>query len=343
MTLAPRRAFLLAALAALAAPFALPAAADPVADFYKGQDLTILIGHPPGGSYDLYAQLAAAHLGRHLPGNPKVIVQHMPGGGGARATAHFYNRAPQDGVMIALFPEVIGFLQLMDPKNARWDVGRMRYIGSFAPSNAVLMRRKDAPAKSVADLFTVTSNVGCTGRSSQSFQYPSALKVLAGAKFNIICGYDGSAAYTLALLRGEVDMVSKAWAAWRAEDKDTIDAGTFVPMVQGGLKRLSDLPDVPLMQEVARDADARRALEFMSAGSAIGRALLAPPNVPAERLAALRAAFDAMVRDEAFIADVKKRNLPLDPSPGAEVQGYSDAIVKTPKDVLELTAKAFAG
>jgi tripartite-type tricarboxylate transporter receptor subunit TctC len=231
----------------------------------------------------------------------------------------------------------------MDPKNARWDVAKMRYIGSFAPSNAVLARRKDAPAKTAADLFKVKSNVGCTGRSSQSFQYPSALKVLGGAQFNIICGYDGSAAYTLALLRGEVDLISKAWAAWLAEDQDHLKDGTFVPVLQGGLKRLKDLPDVPLMQEVVDDPKAKRALEFMSAGSAIGRALIAPPNVPAERLAALRTAFDKVVKDAAFIADVRKRHLPLAPEPGAEVQKDSEAVVKTPKDVLELTAKAFEG
>ena len=189
----------------------LPGAADPVADFYKGRELTILIGHPPGGSYDLYAQLTAAHIGKFIPGQPNVIVQQMPGGGGSKATAHFYNRAPHDGSIIALFPETIAYVQLMDPVQGKWDVTKMHYIGSLAPVNSTFMIRKGGAIKTVQDLFGTKTNVGCSGRTSQSFEYPATLTAFAGAQLNLICGYDGSSAYTLALLRGEVDMVSKAW------------------------------------------------------------------------------------------------------------------------------------
>jgi len=317
------------------------AAADPVADFYKGRELTILIGHPPGGSYDLYAQLAATHLGKFIPGNPKIIVQQMPGGGGSKATAHFYNRAPHDGSIIALFPETIAYVQLMDPVQGKWDVSKMHYIGSLAPVNSTFMVRKGGPVTEAKQLFAAKTNVGCSGRLSQSFEYPATLMAFAGAKLNMICGYDGSSAYTLALLRGEVDMVSKAWNSWRAENKDTIADGTFIPILQGGLKRSPELPNVPLMQEVTDDPDARKALVFISSGSAIGRALLAPPDMPADRLAALRAAFDKMVSDPAFTADADKRNIYVQPTPGAEVQAESDAIVKTPKDLVDRVAKVF--
>ncbi len=166
----------------------------------------------------------------------------MPGGAGSKAAAYFYAKAPHDGSMIALFPETIAYVQLMDPVQGKWDVTRMNYIGSFAPVNTAFMVRKGAPAQTAPDLFKQKVNVGCSGRTSQSFQYPAPLKALAGAKLNIICGYDGSSAYTLALMRGEVDMVSKAWNAWRAEDKDKIDDGTLVPILQGGLKRAAELP-----------------------------------------------------------------------------------------------------
>jgi tripartite-type tricarboxylate transporter receptor subunit TctC len=322
----------------LAAP---AAAAEPVADFYKGQELTILIGHPPGGSYDLYAQLAAAHLGKFMPGRPTAIVQSMPGGAASKATAYFYNKAPRDGSLIALFPETIAYVQLMDPIQGKWDVARMRYIGSLAPVNTVFMIRKGADAKSAEELLKTRTNVGCSGRASQSYQYPATLKAVTGMPLNIICGYDGSSAYTLALLRGEVDMVSKAWNAWRAEDRENIDNGTLIPILQGGLKRTPELPDVPLMQELTGDATAKRTLEFISAGGAIGRALLAPPGIPADRLAALRAAFDAMVRDPAFQAEAKRRNLYIEPTAGADVQAESDAIVRTPKDIVDIAAKAF--
>jgi tripartite-type tricarboxylate transporter receptor subunit TctC len=318
-----------------------PAAAQTVEAFYKSHELTILIGHPPGGSYDLYAQLAAAHMGRYIPGKPTVIVQSMPGGAGSKAASYLYAKGPKDGSMIALFPETIAYVQLMDPAQGRWDVTRMSYIGSFAPVNTAFMVHKGSRLTAAADLFAGRTNVGCSGRTSQSFQYPATLKVLAGMPLNIICGYDGSSAYTLALLRGEVDLVSKAWNSWRAEDKDNIDNGTFIPLLQAGLKRTPELPDVPLMQEIITDPTARTAVEFISAGAAIGRALLAPPNVPADRVAALRAAFDQVVADKDFLADAQKRSIYIEPTPGAEVQKYSDAIVRTPKNIIDLVAKAF--
>jgi tripartite-type tricarboxylate transporter receptor subunit TctC len=331
----------LAFVSALTCLAALPAAAQSVESFYKSHELTILIGHPPGGSYDLYAQLAAAHIGKYIPGKPTVIVQSMPGGAGSKAAAFLYARGPKDGSMISLFPETIAYVQLMDPAQGRWDVTKMSYIGSFAPVNTAFFIHKGSKLASPVDLFNGKTNVGCSGRASQSFQYPATLKVIAKMPLNIICGYDGSSAYTLALLRGEVDMVSKSWNSARAEDKDNIDNGTLIPLLQAGLMRTPELPNVPLMQEIVADPAAKTAIEFVSAGAAIGRALLAPQNVPADRLAALRAAFDKVVVDKDFLADADKRSIYIEPTPGAQVQKYSDAIVKTPKDMVSLVAKAF--
>src|SRR5579871_655900 len=339
--MAPFRRGLTAVLAAAACTAAAPASAQTAEAFYKSHELTILIGHPPGGSYDLYAQLAAAHIGKYVPGKPTVIVQSMPGGAGSKAASYLYAKGPKDGSMISLFPETIAYVQLMDPAQGRWDVTRMSYIGSLAPVNTAFMVHKGSRLAAAADLFTGKTNVGCSGRTSQSFQYPATLKVIAGMPLNIICGYDGSSAYTLALLRGEVDLVSKAWNSWRAEDKDNIDNGTFIPLLQAGLKRTPELPNVPLMQEIVSDPSAKKAIEFVSAGAAIGRALLAPANVPADRLAALRAAFDQVVHDKDFLADADKRGIYIEPTPGAEVQKYSDAIIKTPKNIVDLVAKAF--
>jgi tripartite-type tricarboxylate transporter receptor subunit TctC len=332
-----------AACAAVALVAAQPAVAQSVENFYKSHELTILIGQPPGGSYDLYAQLAADHIGKFIPGKPTVIVQSMPGGAAAKAATFFYGRAPRDGSMIALFPETIAYVQLMDPAQGRWDVTKMNYVGSFAPVNTTFMVHKGSKIASAQDLFKNKVNVGCSGRASQSFQYPATLKIFAKMPLNIICGYDGSSAYTLALLRGEVDVVSKSWNAARAEDKDNLDNGTFIPIMQGGLKRTPELPNVPLMQELVDDAAAKQAIDFISAGAAIGRALLAPQNIPADRLAALRAAFDKIVVDPDFLADAAKRSIYIEPTPGAEVQKYSDAIVKTPKTIVNSVAKAFDG
>jgi len=333
--------FTVACAAAIAFSATLPAAAQTVEAFFKSHELTILIGHPPGGSYDLYAQLAAAHIGKYIPGKPTVIVQGMPGGAGSKAAAYLYAKGPKDGSMISLFPETIAYVQLMDPAQGRWDVTKMNYIGSFAPVNTAFMIHKGSKLASAEDLFKGKVNVGCSGRASQSFQYPATLKVIAKMPLNIICGYDGSSAYTLALLRGEVDLVSKAWNSWRAEDKDNIDNGTFIPLLQAGLKRTPELPHVLLMQEIVADPTAKTAIEFVSAGAAIGRALLAPQNVPADRVAALREAFDKVVVDRDFLADAQKRSIYIEPTPGAEVQKYSNAIIKTPKNIVDLVAKAF--
>jgi tripartite-type tricarboxylate transporter receptor subunit TctC len=331
----------LALLAAATCAPALPAAAQSVESFYKSHELTILIGHPPGGSYDLYAQLAAAHIGKYIPGKPTVIVQSMPGGGASKAASFLYSRGPKDGSMISLFPETIAYVQLLDPAQGRWDVTKMAYVGSFAPVNTAFLAHKGSRLTSPQDLFTGKTNIGCTGRASQSYQYPATLKLVAKMPLNIICGYDGSAASTLALLRGEVDVVSKAWNSARAEDRDSLDNGTLFPLLQAGLARTPELPNVPLAQEIVADPSAKTAIEFVSAGAAIGRALLAPQNVPPERLAALRAAFDQVVRDKDFLADADKRAIYIEPTPGAEVQKVSDAIIKTPKDVVGLVAKAF--
>ncbi|MGE5539222.1 MAG: Bug family tripartite tricarboxylate transporter substrate binding protein [Gemmatimonas sp.] len=314
-------------------------AAQSVEQFYRGRTMTILIGHPPGGSYDLYARLAADHMGKFIPGHPNIIVQSKPGGGSAVASAYLYGIAPRDGSMLGLFAETIAATQVLDPQLGKWKMQEMTYIGSFAGVNAAFVRRKDSPAKTVEDMRNIAMNVGCSGRTSQSYQSPALLKNLGGFKFNLICGYPGSAEYVLAMEKGEVDMVSSAWNQWISAHPQKIKDGEFVPVIQSGLKRHPDLPDIPLMQELVSDPKVKQAIEFASAGAAIGRAIIAPPKVPQDRIDALRAAFDKVVEDPAFLADAKKRLAEIDPSPGDEVQQAALAIVNAPKDVVELAAK----
>lgn len=320
-----------------------PLEAQSVEQFYKSTNMTVVIGHPPGGSYDLYARLAADHMAKHIPGKPNIIVQHRPGGGGIKAVAWFYEQAPRDGSTIGLFPETIGHTQMLQPEIGKWKLEEMAYIGSFVPSTTAYMVNKSSPARTVEELRRTQVNVGCTGRTAQSFQYPASLKSLVGLKFNIICGYPGSAEVILALIRGEVDLYSASWHAWRSTHKQAIADGTFTPIIQGGMVRTKDLPNVPLMQDLTDDPKTKKILEFISAGSAIGRALIAPPKVPADRLAALRAAFDKMVADPAFQRETEKRGADLDPTPGVEVQKYSDAIAKAPREIVDAARKAVEG
>jgi tripartite-type tricarboxylate transporter receptor subunit TctC len=317
-----------------------PASAQTSEEFYKGKTITITLGQPPGGSYDFYARLAADHLRRFIPGNPNLILQHRPGGGGIAAVRWFYAQAPRDGTAMGLFSESIAHTQLLTPDLGRWKVEEMSYVGSMAPSNGAMVVRKGAPATTAAAMRTIPVTVGCSGVNSTSYQYPAALKALGGFKFNIVCGYGGSAEIKLAMKRGEADLYNASWHAWRLNPG--IKDGSFIPAIQGGLKRTRELTNVPLTQDLVSDSHAKRILEFISAGSAIGRALIAAPNVPPDRIAALRDAFDLMVKDETFLADAAKRNLDIEPTPGVVLQGYSSAIAHAPQDVVEGATRAMA-
>jgi tripartite-type tricarboxylate transporter receptor subunit TctC len=319
------------------------AKAQSAADFYKSKGLKIMLGHPPGGSYDLYARLAAEFLPRYLPGNPTIIIEHKPGGGGVVAAAWFYAQAPRDGSMISLFPETLPHTQLLEPDVAKWKVQEMTYIGSFAPVNTAFVVRQGAPAKTPEEMRKTTNTVGCSGVNSQSFQLPAIFRNLAGFKFNMVCGYKGGAETLLALQRGEVDLVSSAWNSLRSGHKAAIDSGEMIPIFQAGLRRTPELKDVPLMQELVDDPKLKKVLEFASAGSAIGRALLAPPQVPADKIKILREAFDKMVKDPEFLAAAEKRSAEIDPTPGAEVQKYSEGILNAPPEVIATATKAMGG
>jgi tripartite-type tricarboxylate transporter receptor subunit TctC len=311
---------------------------DSISGFYQGKTITILIGHPPGGSYDLYARLAAAHMPKHIPGRPNIIVQSKPGGSGVVGVSFFYSNAPKDGTMMGLFPETIAHTQLTEPKVGTWKMQELAYVGSFANVNAVFMMRKGSPAQTLEDMRSIKTNVGCSGRIGQSYINPALLKAFGGYKFEIICGYPGSNDYPIALARGEVDLVSSAWNNW-SRRSDVLD-GSLRPVIQSGLRRHKDLKDIPLMQDLLDNPQHKKVAEFLSSGSAIGRALLVPKAIPSERLDTLRKAFDAVVLDPAFIADATRASAELDPTSGIEVQNISDNILATPKDIIELAIDA---
>jgi tripartite-type tricarboxylate transporter receptor subunit TctC len=200
--------------------------------------------------------------------------------------------------------------------------------------------RKGAPARTPEEMKKTANTVGCTGVTAQSYQLPVMLKNLAGFKFNMVCGYPGGTENLLALTRGEVDLVSSAWNSLRASHKHQIESGEMTPVIQSGLRRTPELKDVPLMQELVTEAKTKKILELASAGSAIGRALLAPPQVPADRIAVLREAFEKMVKDKDFLAAAEKRGAEIDPTPGAEVQKVAQQILDTPADMVQAATAA---
>jgi tripartite-type tricarboxylate transporter receptor subunit TctC len=306
--------------------------------FFSGKSLRIMVGHSAGGGFDQYARLAADMFKKHLPGIASAIVENKPGGGGLVAAAFFYANGTKDGTMMASFPEQLANTQVLEPGIAKWKIEEMHYVGSFAPANSGLLLRRGAPVKSIAEMKTVESTVGCAGVTSQGYQYPAMLKNLGGYKYKMVCGYPGSPEYLLALEKGEVDIASNAWNALRITHKQAIEKGEVTLFAQGGLRRDPEIKDVPLLQDLVDSADAKNAIAFASSGAAIGRSLLLPPGVPADRVAYLRGVFEKMVADPAMIEMAGSRQLTLNPTPGAEVDKIVVDILKAPKDLVEKAA-----
>jgi tripartite-type tricarboxylate transporter receptor subunit TctC len=321
----------------LVAAAGLPAQAEvSVKSFYEGKTIKIIIPYPPGGSYDRYSRMAAAYMGKYIPGNPTIIVQNKSGIAGT--LRDFANNLPDDGTSIGMFPETIGIDQLTNPGTGQWDVSKLAYLGSFASVNSVFLLAKGARAKNIEDFKTVQTTVGCNAPVSQSYSNPALLKNLLGYQFKIICGYKGNTSFPIAMLQGEIDLVSGAWNGW--SDRAEVKNGTFKAVIQAGLKRHPDLPDVPLIQDLVSDDAGKKVVEFWCSGSAIGRALVVRKTVPQDRIDALRAAFDKAMADPILLKNANDANLEIDPTPGPAVQRIGEAILDTPGDIVKLAVKA---
>ena len=329
-------------LALLAAAHPTDARAQSAAGFYSGKTINILIGAGEGGAYSLYGQLAAEYLRKLLPGNPTVIVQSMPGAGGIKATDFLANVAPKDGTSLGMLLDLAAATQVLQPRAVRYDLSKFSVVGSFVTDNPVVMVRADTGVRSFADMKKKSIIVGASGKGSQTYVHPVLLKDVLGADIKIVTGYRGSADISLALERGEVQGQSATWVSWQARHIDWIKKGQIIPIVQVGLKKETGLPDVPLMLELATADEDRQVLELMSSGSQIGRALFAPPGVPADRIAALQAAFDTMVNDPGFREAAAKRKLVVAPTRGTEVQGIIRKVVSYAPAVIE-RARAVSG
>jgi tripartite-type tricarboxylate transporter receptor subunit TctC len=317
--------------------------ADAIEDFYKGRTVTFLVAYEAGGGYGLYATLMAETMAPHIPGKPTVVVQYMPGAGGNVAANFLFTAAPRDGTMIGFLADALPVAQLLRPQGVRFNAREFNWVGTITPVNPVLVVRGNLDGvKTAEDLRRVPLNIGSSGRGSQTFIVPSALNTFAGAKFKIIVGYGGSNAQTLAMLQGELDAQSSAWPSWKARYLNLFETKQLIPVAQMGLKRDPDLPDVPLIQELTDDPRAKRAIEFLSAGSAIGRSMVLPPGVPEDRIAALRKAFMETTGSQAFKEAAAKRNAEINPVPGEEIQQVVAQTLDTPPELIEEAKKVFA-
>jgi tripartite-type tricarboxylate transporter receptor subunit TctC len=313
------------ALAALVANALQPARAQSVEDFYRGRNVSLVMGTGPGGSYDLYGRLVAQHLPRFIPGKPNIVVEHMPGAGGATAGNFIYGPAPQDGSRI-LLSHALPLIEKLQPTGIRYDSRKFKWLGAYDQISQVLAIWHTSPGKTVEDLRTKDIVLGSMGRSHLSYQWSAMLKEALGAKFKLIAGYPTGGELNLAMERGEIAGWTIAWENLSGGNANWLKEKKVVIPVQFTLSRMAELPDVPTLIELST-GEAREIAEFLAAGTPHARALAVGPNVPEDRVAALRAAFDAMVKDPAFLEDAAKRNLAISPRSAQEVQTLTDKIV----------------
>ena len=329
---------LLVASLLAASTLGLPAAADPVEDFYKGKTIQMVIGVSAGGDYDLRARLLAKHLPKYIPGHPNVVAQNMLGGGGLNAANWLYNVAPKDGTALLAISSTLPVSQAVGLRGIKYDVRRFHYIGNTTDSPNVINSWHTTGITKVEQVFEKELVLGSTGRSSGSYYYPAALNAWAGTKFKIVLGYPGGSDVNIAMERGEVGgRGSNIWASWKSTRPQWLAEKKIHILVQVGLKRNAELPDVPLMQELVKDELSRQALIFMSADSAIARSIVTAPGTPPDRVAALRRAFDAVMKDPALLAEAERAHQDINAVTGEAAQEIANSIVNTPPAV---TAKA---
>jgi tripartite-type tricarboxylate transporter receptor subunit TctC len=308
------------------------ASAQSVADTYKDRTVTILVGYGAGGTYGQTSLLLSRHLSNHIPGNPNVIVQHMPGAGGIKMTNYAYTVMPKNGMNVMMPPEMSVVSQLLRPKKVRFVTTNFTFLGTVFGANQIMIVRRDTGIKSIEDLRKREIIVASTGKGSPTFLVPQMMNSLLGTKFKIVTGYKGSAGTSLSVERGETFGMTNSWVSWKANRPQWFNKPSnnfVVKLAQVGFTREPDLPNLPLLTELAKNADDKAAAAMLSTASVIGRGLAFPPGVPARLIEPMRTAFWATVSDPAFKSSAKKRKLPVIPIKGAELQKTIEDAMKT--------------
>src|SRR5215813_6618558 len=312
------------------------------ADFFRNKTVKLMITFEPGGSYDLYARLAAAHLPRHLPGQPAMTVQYHPGAGGLVGILHFAEKAAQDGTELAILPRDVAINQRLRPETAKYDARRFNWIGTLATYPGVMFVAARTGVKSAEDLRRIAVVAGSWGPTSETFITPTLLNALADTRFKIVSGYRGGPDVDLAVERGEVDGRMASWTLMKTQRAQWLRDKFVVVPFQAGVTSHPELVDVPLIGTLAKTEEGRRIFEFQNSDAGIGWSVVAPPNVPPERLALLRRAFDAMVADPEFRAEAAKRGLDVTPASGEKLEAIVNRTITTPAEALA-TLKTILG
>ena len=317
------------------------AAAQPAEQFFARKTVTITIGYTAGGSYDLYARMVARYLGKHIPGQPTLIAQNMPGAGSLKAANYLYEVAPKDGTALGVVVESAALEQALANPAVQYDAAKFTYVGRVATSNNIFMQWHTAKVQSLDDAKRMETSLAGTGPGSIAETVPRLLNALIGTRFKLISGYPASSEAMLAMERGEVEGASSSWAAVKVGKQAWLRERKIRIILQTTPERIAELPDAPSLGEIGDTPEDRQVFALYASGSAIGRSVIAPPGLPAERVSMLRDAFQKTVKDPEFVAELQRTNVELDPLPGAAVEQLVVRTLNVPATVRDRAKLAF--
>ena len=329
-----RRALL--ARAAMVAALPACAGAQPASDtgFFKGKTITLITSTGVGGTYDVVARLVARHMPRHIPGNPTMIVENMPGGGNVLATNYMYNIAARDGTAIATIHSAMPLQQVLNSGGIRYDSDKFNWLGSTGPQNEVILVWHTAGITDIAQAQERQVVLGGTGAGAGIVLLPIVVNRLLGTEFKIVTGYRTSEDVNLGMERGEVQARAFSIGSIESQHPDWLSEHKVTVLLQAGVRRDKALPNVPLLTELAKTDEQRQIFKLISSSPALGQFYVAPPGVPADRLAILRHAFAATLKDPAFLADTAKIRFAIEPMSADEVAQIVHDTVTTPPDIV---------
>ena len=312
-------------------------------EFYRGKTVKFVVGSNTGGSYDTYSRLLAQFMGRHIPGNPTLVVENMPGASGVKSAQFIGEIAPKDGSVFGMFNQSMPQRQMFEPDQVHFDLSKFSWIGAMNTSTTVFITWHASGVKTLEEAKKKEVVMGALSATGGNSVYPLLINAFLGTKFKVVLGYQGGNTIQLAMERGEVDGraavvwsgLKAGWPHWIAEKKISV-------LLQTGLTKEKDLPDVPLLLDLAKNPEEKAVFRFVSSDSAIGFPVTAPPGIPGDRLAALRKAFSDTMNDPEFTRIAAERKLEIEPSSGEEVKKVVEDLISTPKDVIAKIKKGLA-
>src|SRR5262245_14938408 len=294
---------------------------------FAGKTVTLTIGYGPGSGNDVYGRLIARHIGRHIPGQPNVVPQNMPGAGSFKAANYLFQAAPKDGAAIGYISQTAATEELLGSPAIQFKTAQFNWVGRIGSYNNITIFWHTSKIKSIADAMKMESTMGATGVGSAVYIYPNMMNKVLGTKFKIVSGYQGTAQTSLAMERGEVEGVTMGWFPVKTGKKEWVEQKKISFLVQFLTERHPDLPNVPTIVELARSPEEKQLFALFANDGEVGKAILAPPGVPAATVTVLRRAFDAMAKDPDYIADADRIQLERDSMPGERLQALIQTVM----------------